>query len=563
MYKRKILNIAPINLELQEELTKALKISKIMANILINRGIKDIEEAERFLNPKLNYLLSSYLFSEMPKAVNLIKKAVKDKFKVMIFGDYDADGLTSLAILKETLSRMGLEVIYYLPHRIKEGYGLNRNIIEFAKQKNVKVLITADCGTNDYEQIEQLRKDNIEVIITDHHQPKDETRPSTASAILNPKLKESGYPYKDLAGVGVVYKFCQALSEEDLFDKLELVCLGTVADAVPLLSENRVMVKEGLLRLAQTNHPGLKALKKKSRLKNMRLDTESISYILGPRINASGRLDTAQTSLDLLLSQDEEEADRLAERLELYNRQRQKIENQILEEAHSLIEKEINFNEDKVIVLAKENWHQGVLGIVASKIVDRFHRPAIVISKTPGLCRGSGRSIKNFHLFQALLECKEFLSTFGGHSHAAGLLIAEDKIFDFKDTINRLANEWLSGEDLIPSLDIDMEIKLSDLNESLAKELESLQPYGVGNPQVLFYTRGLSLKSKPQILGKDTIKLWVTDGMVTYPAIGFGMECLNTYLLNADSLDLVYTVGLDVWEDRTDLLLEIKEIFFR
>jgi single-stranded-DNA-specific exonuclease len=274
-------------------------------------------------------------------------------------------------------------------------------------------------------------------------------------------------------------------------------------------------------------------------------------------------MDTADVSVNLLTSQNESEARELARVIEAHNRRRQKIENEIMEEAEAIINREINFKEQKIIVIAKDNWHPGVLGIVASKLVDRFYRPVIVISSTKDLCKGSGRSIKNFHLFNALSECSDLLETFGGHSHAAGIVIARDSIEAFKNNINRLAQERLFFEDLIPSLDIDMELMLSDLNEKIILELDVLEPFGTANPEPLFFTRNLRLKGMPQILSRNTLKLWVTDGSITYQAIGFGMGNLHDSFRNADCFDLVYTPRIDNWHGAGNILLEIRDIFFR
>ena len=563
MYANRILKIASPNNACQDILSEELGISKILAQLLINRGINNVDAAEKFLHAKLEHLLDPHSFSGIDNAISLIKRAVHNKERIMVFGDYDVDGITSLALLKSTLSKMGLDVMHYLPHRIKEGYGLNKNILHIVKENNINLLITVDCGTNSDEQIRELRRHNIEVIVTDHHEPLNHDAKSSASAIINPKLKGSNYKYRDLAGVGVAYKLCQAITADNLFDDLDLVSLGTIADVVPLTGENRVIVKEGLSLLSRTKRKGLKALMEISGIKDKKITPSFVSYILGPRINASGRMDTAEVALSLLMSENEEEAEGFAGVMEKHNRQRQKIENKILEEAQDLITREINFKEHRVIVVAKEDWHQGVLGIVAAKLADRFYRPTIVISKTSGLCKGSGRSIKTFHLFQALLECKELLNTFGGHSHAVGLVINKDNIEDFKIKINRLAKEKLLFEDLVPSIDIDMELNFADFNEDLISELEALEPFGMGNPEPLFYTRSLKLKDRPQVLGRDTLKFWVSDGNITYQAIGFGMCDFLDGLRNADCLDLVYTPGLDNWQGRTDVLLEIKDIILR
>jgi single-stranded-DNA-specific exonuclease len=562
MHKHKILKISSPNVSLQHTFAKELGVSRILAQVLINRGINEVKQAENFLNADLGHLLDPYSFSDMHKAVKIIKRTAYDKEKIMIFGDYDVDGITSLALLEDTLKKMGLDVLHYLPHRVKEGYGLSKNILQLVKQKNIKVLITVDCGTNSHKEITELMRHNIAVIVTDHHESTDETLPP-ASSIINPKIKKSNYKFRDLAGVGVVYKLCQAITGSTLVDDLDLVCLGTIADVVPLTGENRIIAKEGLLRLPKTKRVGLRALIENAGIKERKFNSMYISFILGPRINASGRLDSAEVSLDLLMSQTKEEANRLADIVEVHNRQRQKIENKILEEAEDLINKEINFKDHKVIVIAKEDWHQGVLGIVASKLADKFYRPAIVISLDEDLCRGSGRSIKNFHLFHALLECKEFLSTFGGHAHAAGLVITRNSIEDFKRNINRLAHERLSLEDLLPSLDIDMELALSDLNEDIVSELERMEPFGTGNPEPLFYTKSLRLKGEPQILSRDTLKFWVTDGSITLQAIGFGMGNFKGSLLESVSFDLVYSPRIDNWREETALLLEIKDVFFK
>ncbi|MDD5155228.1 MAG: single-stranded-DNA-specific exonuclease RecJ [Candidatus Omnitrophica bacterium] len=561
MHAHRILNIPAQHHTLQQKLSRELGISVILAQLLINRGIKDARAADDFLNAGLSQILDPFAFSDMHKAIGLIKAAVKNKDRIMVFGDYDVDGITSVVLIKSALKRMKAEASCHLPHRIREGYGLSKNILQLARDSNARLLITADCGTSSHEQIKELRKHDIEVIVTDHHEPAAAI--PCASAILNPKIQDSGYGYRDLAGVGVAYKLCQALTGEGLAEDLDLVCLGTIADVAPLTGENRVFVKEGLPRLSRTRRPGIKAMIEASGIKGKKMTATFVSYILGPRINASGRMDTADTALRLLLSDSKEEADELARTVEMYNRQRQKIENKIMEEAQGLVDKEINFKEHKIIVIAKEGWHEGVLGIVASKLADRLYRPTILISVAEGLCKGSGRSIKTFHLFAALLECREFLSSFGGHAHAAGLVISKENIADFKNKINSLAKEKLQLEDLLPSLDIDMEVALDDLNEKIIAELQALEPFGAGNPEPLFYTRNLKLKGEPQVLSRETLKFWVTDARATYPAIGFGMGYFREGLINSGNFDLVYYPRIDNWQGAESVILEVKDIFFR
>ncbi|MFH1888639.1 MAG: single-stranded-DNA-specific exonuclease RecJ [Candidatus Omnitrophota bacterium] len=563
MRSHKILNIPSPKSHLQNILSRELDISNILAQLLINRGINDPEEAEEFLMPVPDNMLDPFLFVDMQKAVNIIKDAAKNKKKVMIFGDYDVDGLTALALLKETLAMVGVETTHYIPHRINDGYGLNRKSIQLARQKGISLLITVDCGTGNNEEIKELRRHNIDVIVTDHHEPANHDMALCASAVINPKIKGSRYKYRDLAGVGVAYKLCQAITGKKLLDDLDLVSLGTIADVAPLTGENRVIVKEGLVKLTHSERPGIKALIETSRIKGKKITSGFVSFILAPRINASGRVDTAEIALNLLLSRNDNEALTIARKIEELNRQRQKIEEKIMEEAHDLIDREINFKEHKIIVIAKEDWHQGVLGIVASKLADKFYRPTIVISKIGGICKGSGRSIKNFHLFEALLECKDYLKTFGGHSHAVGLIITSDNIADFRDKINRLAKEKMVLKDLLPSIDVDMELSLSDINAQVIGEFNGLEPFGTGNPEPLFYTRGLQLKGEPQILSRDTLKFWVTDGDITLEAIGFGMGSFKDSMMNAGSFDMVYTPKIDDWHGRGSILLQGKDIFFR
>ncbi len=560
MHTHKILKIAHPDIQTQDKLSRELGISKVLAQLLVNRGINTPAKAEKFLNSGTDDFHDPYSFEDMHKAVARIKKAAADKERVMLFGDYDADGVTSIALLKETLQKLGVDALHYLPHRVREGYGLNKNIAQIAMRQAIRLLITADCGTSSHKEVEELKRSNIDTVITDHHECAARHLPA-AIAVINPKQASSGYKFRDLAGVGVVYKLAQALCGSQLLEELDLVSLGTIADSVPLMDENRIIAKEGLLRLPQTKRVGLKVMIENAGIKNRKFNSTYVSFILGPRINASGRMDTAETSLKLLMSKTESEAGELIKVIEAHNRQRQKIEGRILEDAESLIGDD--FRKDKVIVVAKEDWHRGVLGIVASKLADRFYRPAIVISVDGRLCKGSGRSIKNFHLFDALSECKEHLDSFGGHSHAVGLVIDKNKITQFKDDINRLAREKLTLQDLLPTIDVDMELNLSDLNEELTWELEKLEPFGEGNREPLFFTGSLKLKGQPQLLGRGTLKFWVSDGNFTYQAIAFGMSNLKGSLEAADSFDLIYSPRMDSWSGEPILLLEAKEMFFR
>jgi len=556
---QRIWNIVKPQLQLQQQLVGELGIPLILSQLLINRGVTGPGEAAEFLNAQLSGLASPQELPDVASACRRIQRAIKHKEKIMVFGDYDADGLTSTALLKSVLKRLGLEVIHYIPHRVKEGYGLNKQALKSAKEESVGLFISVDCGTTSSGEIEQLKRMGIDTIVIDHHQPTSDKLPP-ALALINPKRPDSRYKYKDLAGVGVVFRFVQALTREELQDELDLVCLGTIADVVPLNGENRILTKHGLLRLHNTTKAGLRALIKQSRLKNGHIDATSVGYIIGPRINASGRVDSAEVSLRLLMSDSEQEAEELARTVNCHNQKRQEIEALILKEAQEMIEKEVNFKDHRVIVLAKKGWHQGVLGIVASKLSDRFYRPAVIISISDNLCRGSCRSIKNFHILEALLECGHLLERFGGHKYAAGLAIAEDKIKLFSSAINRIARERIALEDLYPSLDIDMEVSLNDWDEELVDQLKQLEPYGQANPEPLFFTRNLRLKSEPEVLSRNTLRFWVTDGKTTYKAVGFSMGLMKEEIRESDYFDLVYTPSIDNWHDCANIQLEIKDI---
>jgi len=536
----RIWNINLPDLKLQEKISKSLGISSFLAQLLINRGIKTISQAELFLNPKIENLSSPFKLLDMEKACQRIKKALKNKEKVMIFGDYDVDGITGVAILKLVLDKLGLETTCYLPHRINEGYGLNRSIIKIAKQKGIRLIITVDCGISNISEVEELKRESIDVIITDHHLPLDNKIPP-ALAVIDPKRENSEFT-EDLAGVGVAYKLACAILGRELPEYLDLVCLGTVADNLPLIGENRIIVKKGLERLSQTKRAGLIALMEVARINRNYLDSFDIAYILAPRINASGRIDTAERSLRLLLTESEDEAKRLAYNLNKINSERQRIEEAILKEAEAVIEREINFRENKVIVLAKENWHEGVLGIVASRIRDMFYRPTVIISLRDNLCRGSVRSIDNFHIMEVLSECRDILKNFGGHRLAAGLSILKENILTFKERLNKLAEQRLRLQDIQPRLDIDMELKFDELKEDFLEDIERLKPFGEKNPLPIFYTPSLKLRTEPKDLGGNVLKLWVSDGKFTYPAVGFGMNDLKDYLSKVKYFDLVYSL---------------------
>ena len=559
-------NIIQPDLAQQETLSHALDISPALAQLLINRCLGDVEHARTFLRGGVSELYNPFLMEGMHEAVLRIKIAIKNKEKVLVHGDYDVDGITSVALVISTLRNFGLDPDYYVPDRITEGYGLGEAGVEKAVEIGASLVVTVDCGISSYEEVKALNAHKIDVVITDHHEVPKVLPP--AYAIVNPHRHDCPYPDKNLSGVSIAFKLCEALCSEFnskyVWRHLDLVSLGTVSDVAPLLGENRILVKEGLKQLQKSSNKGLKALIEASGLKKRKPGSFEIGFILGPRINATGRIGSADTAVRLLLTEDMAQAAFLAKRLNEANRERQKIEGVTLKEALSKIERDVNFKEHKVIVLHKKDWHNGVIGIVASRISDRFYRPTILISVKDGIGRGSGRSIENFHLFEALIGCEDILKEYGGHKYACGLTILEKNLDRFKKTINEIASSVLTSDDLIPRLDIDVDIELGLLDEGVVEECSGLEPFGEGNRRPVFCSRDLKLVYPPRILKGEHIKLHVTDKRGKhFEAIGFGLakdSDIELTLRKSPLFDLAYTVSFNSWQGLKTIQLKIEDI---
>ncbi|HJX25153.1 MAG TPA: single-stranded-DNA-specific exonuclease RecJ [Chthoniobacterales bacterium] len=474
-----------------------------IARLLSRKGFANMEEVEDFLRPRLKSLSDPFLLPQMDAAVARILTALDRSERIVLFGDYDVDGVTSLALLSETLRAYGVTPDLFLPSRMEEGYGLSRESVERClEQHQPRLLIAVDCGTSSKAEIEDLHRRGVDVIVLDHHEPKAEL---PNCVIVNPKIDpDSGLHY--LCSVGIVFKLCHALLKTrpiegfDLRSKLDLVALGTVADIVPLKGENRTLVQHGSREIAHTTRPGLRELMELSAVRPP-IFAEDIGFRLGPRLNAAGRLSTAEKSLQLLLTKDESEAATLAKFLDQQNRERQEVEKQTFLAADEEITKSLDPTRDAAIVAGARGWHPGVLGIVASRIVRKYHRPAIVIGfDESGMGKGSGRSIEGFNLVKALAGCAEHLEKFGGHEMAAGLTIREDKFDMFIGAFRRVARELLSDDDLRPRLQLDHELELSELNVDLLHWHEMLQPFGNANRQPLFLARKVEPAAPPRVI---------------------------------------------------------------
>lgn len=565
----KVWKIVETPLEQAYELAKQLGVSPLLGQLLVNRGITDPEKASAFLAPKIDQLPDPFLFKDMGQAVDRLEKAVKDQEQVLVYGDYDVDGVTSVALFIRVLGRLlPGKILYYIPKRLEEGYGLHLSSLQRAASKGVKLVITVDCGITAVEESRYLKNNGIDLIITDHHEP--QTDLPEACAIIDPKVPDSGYPFSQLAGVGVAFKLLQGLAsripdlKERLFKNLDLVAFGTVADIVPLLEENRIIVKYGLEQIRKHENVGMRALIQTAGLGEREIDTGHIGYLLAPRINAAGRMGNPSIGVKLFLTNDPVQALDLAKELEKENQRRQLIENKVLQEAQLQIEAEPEFVQEHALVLAGEGWHPGVIGIVASKLVEIYHKPVILVGFEGDEGRGSGRSIAGFNLFEAIEACGQYLVRYGGHEFAAGLTVARDQFPDFKRAFLDIAKASLNQEDLLPWLKIESMIDLTGIDLELVRELNKLAPCGPANPTPILGCKALQLVEYRNVgeNGKH-LKLKVSAANVIREGIGFNLGSLNQELASTKEVDLAFSLEENNWNGSTQVQLNLKDVVAR
>ena len=531
-----------------------------VARLLFRKGFNTVDEVQAFLQPRLKSLSDPFLLPNMKAAVTRILAALDRRERIVLFGDYDVDGVTSLALLSETLRAYGAIPDLFLPSRMEEGYGLSHDSVQRCIQQfHPQLLIALDCGTSSGAEIVDLRKRGVEVIVLDHHEPKSAL--PECVAVVNPKV-DPGSPLHYLCSVGIVFKLCHALLKTrpidfDLKSKLDLVALGTVADIVPLRGENRTLVQRGAIEIARSTRPGLKKLIEVSGVRPP-IFTEDIGYRLGPRLNAAGRLSTAEKSLRLLLTQDETEATELAAFLDKQNRERQEVEKRIFAAAEEKIAKEFDPSRDAAIVVFERDWHPGVLGIVASRIAHKYHRPAIVIGLDEnGVGKGSGRSIEGFNLVQAMTRCADRIDKYGGHEMAAGLTVQEKNLDLFAKQFHQVTRDLLSEEDLQPRLRLDHEISFAELNFDFLGWHEMLQPFGNGNPQPLFLARGVESVAVPRIVGEKHLQLRLRQHNYHQRAIFFGAAA---GALPKQPWDIAFRIRPDEYEGETRLEIRVEAV---
>lgn len=550
-----------INEEELEKIENEYEINKLLATILVNRNIKEPKDIRLFLKPTREDFHDPYLIKDMEIAVQRIIKAINNKEKVTIYGDYDVDGITSITVLKSFLSDIGLECESYIPDRLEEGYGLNKNAIDSILKKGCDLMITVDCGISGNEEIDYANSLGIETIVTDHHEPGDKL--PNAIAVIDNKRKDSTYPFRELAGVGVVFKLIQALGiklglkEETYLKYLDIVCLGTISDIVPLVDENRVIAKLGLMLVQQTRNIGLKSIINSSGYK--KVDSTTISFGVAPRVNACGRMGMAEEALNLFLSKNINEVNELTKRLNEHNSLRQSIEKQIFEEVLKQIE-ENDLDKHKVIVLGGKNWHHGVIGIVSSKVTEMYFKPSILLSfEEDGIGKGSGRSIPGFDLHEALTKCGQTIEKFGGHSMAIGITLKKDKFEEFKNKFEQIAiDEHI--ERIVPIIKIDAKINLDDINKEMVESLKQLEPFGEANKMPIFLFKNLKIDSIRALSEGKHLKLTLKDNNNIINAIGFNIGKLADEYRIGDKIDVVGTLEINTFNGVDNLQINIKDI---
>ena len=569
-----------INHESTQKLSQQLGISPLLARLLTLRGLGEPEAAHRFLHPSLDHLHDPARMLGMEAAVRRIVQAIEHKEKILIYGDYDVDGAMAVVILHSTLSLLGAEVHDYIPHRFRDGYGMRPEVMEQASQQGFAVIISVDTGIRAHAVVERARELNLDCIITDHHLPaapgEEASGIPRALAVLNPKQPNCPYPDKNLCGAGVAFKLAQALLQSRLADSarlariisslLKIVCIGTIADIVPLVGENRVIARLGLDGLRLPVNPGLKALIQTAGLDGKAITAGDVGFRLAPRINAAGRMESAEEVIEMFTVAGPERAQQVALKLNRLNSERQNAEKEILSEIDERHRQQPESFTDTFLVLAGEGWHRGVVGIVASRMVDRFHRPALVISCESGTGHGSGRSIEKFHLLDALTACGDLFDRFGGHASAAGFALPVGRIEELRRRLNEYAAARLGPDELEPEMNVDAEIRFEDISPEMVEELERLAPHGYGNPRPVFSTRDAQVSGRPRLLQDKHLKMQVAQQGRVLDAIGWRKGAWLEKLTNGGSsfsLDLAFRLERNYYMNQERLQLELLDLITR
>ena len=548
-------------LERCRQIDKKFDTGMIVATILNDMHFKDDKEIEKFLKPKRTDFYDPFLMPDMEKAVSRITKALKNNENITIFGDYDADGITSTTILKRFFHDINKECNVYIPNRLNEGYGLNKNAIKKLSEDGTNLIITVDCGITAIEETKYAKELGIDIVITDHHEPGEEI--PDAEAVVDCKRKDNKYPFRELAGCGVAFKLTQALcknldlNENQALKYLDIACVGTISDVVPLVDENRVIVKLGMLLLKQTKNLGLKQIINNAHFKEF--NSMSVAFGITPRINACGRLGHQGEALELFTTDNQEKATELAKKMDEYNIQRQLEEKRIYDEAITLLQEEAQTNGiTNCIVLGHENWNPGVIGIVSSRITEKFYKPSILVCFDKDIAKGSGRSIEGFDLHKALMECDKYLTNYGGHSLAAGLSLNTKDFEKFKNMINEYAEKNIKDEDLIPTINIDLKLEDSQLNIEDVEELKLLEPFGQSNEEPIFMITNLKVVSIKTLSEGKHLKLFLKNQNYL-DAIGFNLGERANELKIGDTIDIVGNLNINEFNNTKKVQMLLKD----
>lgn len=546
--------------KLVNEICERYNLNKVIGKIIVNRHVVNDEDVRIFITPTRDDFHNPFLFKGMDIAVDRIIKAINNKEKILIYGDYDVDGITSTTVLKKYLMDRGISVDTYIPNRLHEGYGLNKKAIDTIKERNIDLIITVDCGISAIEEVDYAVRLGMDIIVTDHHEVGEKL--PNALAVIDAKRKDNTYPFRALAGVGVVFKLIQALSikleikPEEYLKYLDLVCVGTISDIVPLEGENRTIAKLGLMLIKVTRNLGLRELIKSSGYKE--IDSNTISFGVAPRINACGRMGHEEEALKLFLAEDLESATKITKELNEYNTLRQSTEKAIYEEAVQQIEKN-HLDANNSIVLGGKGWHHGVIGIVSSKVTDKYYKPSILLSFEDNIAKGSGRSVPGFDLYEGLAKCEDLLEKYGGHSMAVGLTLKKENLENFKERFEQIAKEK-NIKELVPIIYIDDELKLKDINMDLVKSISILEPFGEANKVPLFLIRNLKIDSIRALSEGRHLKLTLRDENFVINAIGFELGYLAEEYRIGDRIDVVGTLEINSFNGFSSIQINMKDI---
>lgn len=554
--------------KIQEELADKLKISPVLCRLLIQRGITSVEEAQCFFYPNLNDLHDPFLMPDMDKAVDRIEKALGDKQRILVYGDYDVDGTTSVALVYKFLRRFTTNLDYYIPDRYDEGYGISVQGIDYAEETGVKLIIALDCGIKAIEKVQYAKSKGIDFVICDHHMP-DETLPD-AVAVVDAKRPDSIYPYEHLSGCGVGFKLVQAISKSnniafsELHDLLDLVAVSVASDIVPITGENRVLTYYGLRQLNTSPSLGLKGIIEICGLNKKTITINDIVFKIGPRINASGRMMNGKEAVDLLLSSTIKDAREKSTNINHYNEDRRELDKKMTEEAVSFIDEKMNVSGTNSIVIYNENWHKGVIGIVASRLTEKYYRPAVVLTKSNGLITGSARSIMNFDVYKAIEACKDLLENFGGHTYAAGLSLKEENLDEFRRRFEELSVKMINAEMMRPQINVDAEISFSEITNKFVHDLGRFSPFGPENLNPIFMTHRVCDFGTSKLVGRENVhlKLEVVDGTSsrTIHGIAFRQGKVLREIKSGKPFDICYSIEESVHYGRSNVQLYIKDI---